>query len=801
VPDTGFSCAAQQFPGYYADTDAAASCQVFHLCQADGRHDAFLCPNGTLFSQGSLVCDWWFKVRCADSDSYLHRNAQIGAASTESERAPPDFEELGSGTASTAGKLASTDSSTKPQHPLPSPTATHTRLTHHAPASPAPTHHPVPPTPSTHHRQSAHPPLASASPFHTHSNPAGQHSHTHSHSDQPSPQSTVHSHQPTHHSLPQYTVNLDSHNPTQFTASQSTSHGLPQFTGSQSASHSLLQSTGSVLNHNPTHFSVIPDSHSSPQFTVGQSASHSLPQSTVSLASHTLPHSTASQSTSQSHAHSTVSQSASHNFPQFTHSQSSGHSLPQFTVTQRSHIPTLFREDVLSLLPRKTRIPEGPLRPETGRKPTRPYGTPEDTNQHANQQANQPNLHPPKSLAYSSQESNFITGPPAPKEDERVEYDEVYSATIFPPNIPQLGDVYEAAKGRVVVKVVKESSDRPSLPDPLQRSVVFEGTPLHVPKVSSHLQSLIHKNTPPESTQGLHISSFPQSSVDESTQHAPHVTPSFPPRPFQKGTLVSKLQDNSKASLSKQSGRQHTSLQNAKEDLPSVSSFGQATILPSPKDLNPQYLSQLPHHSNDHPTQAKPRNPSKEDNEAVPHQIHVWKPSKEPFAASQPPQHTSPAPDPSLNLIIPKPQPGDTFPASSQPLQGPSNQLTHHFKIIHVTGLPSEYVSVAPSDQKDTFNSPNLHPGVRESLEASDSDFRNLHDSFRVILKRSADASDPRDVISNPTRVIVDAGDLPASAKVFSSTHVFFQGQKQSHEPVVIRKGSLPHRHLPTFSM
>ncbi|KAK8379395.1 hypothetical protein O3P69_019356 [Scylla paramamosain] len=626
VPDTGFSCAAQQFPGYYADTDAAASCQVFHLCQADGRHDAFLCPNGTLFSQGSLVCDWWFKVRCADSDSYLHRNVQIGAASTESERAPLDFEELGSGTASTAGKLASTDSSTKPQHPLPSPTTTHTRLTHHAPA---PTHHPVPPTPSTHHRQSVHPPLASASPFHTHSNPAGQHSHTHSHSDQP----------------------------------------------------------------------------------------------------------------------------------------------------------------------------KGPLRPETGRKPTRPYGTPEDTNQHANQQANQPNLHPLKSLAYSSQESNFITGPPAPKEDERVEYDEVYSATIFPPNIPQLGDVYEAAKGRVVVKVVKESSDRPSLPDPLQRSVVFEGTPLHVPKVSSHPQSLIHKNTPPESTQGLHISSFPQSSVDESTQHAPHVTPSFPPRPFQKGTLVSKLQDNSKAFLSKQSGRQHTSLQNAKEDLPSVSSFGHATILPSPKDLNPQYLSQLPHHSNDHPTQAKPRNPSKEDNEAVPHQIHVWKPSKEPFAASQPPQHTSPAPDPSLNLIIPKPQPGDTFPASSQPLQGPSNQLTHHFKIIHVTGLPSGYVSVAPSDQKDTFNSPNLHPGVRESLEASGSDFRNLHDSFRVILKRSADASDPHDVISNPTRVIVDAGDLPASAKVFSSTHVFFQGQKQSHEPVVIRKASLPHRHLPTFSM
>lgn len=43
IPETGFNCADYEFPGYYADVEA--ECQVFHICQEDGRHDAFLCPN------------------------------------------------------------------------------------------------------------------------------------------------------------------------------------------------------------------------------------------------------------------------------------------------------------------------------------------------------------------------------------------------------------------------------------------------------------------------------------------------------------------------------------------------------------------------------------------------------------------------------------------------------------------------------------------------------------------------------------------------------------------------------------
>ncbi|XP_042856833.1 uncharacterized protein LOC122243357 isoform X2 [Penaeus japonicus] len=78
VPDTGFSCEEQDFPGYYADTAPQAGCQVFHICQFDGRQDAFLCPNGTIFNQQYFVCDWWFNVDCAANEQFFNLNAEIG---------------------------------------------------------------------------------------------------------------------------------------------------------------------------------------------------------------------------------------------------------------------------------------------------------------------------------------------------------------------------------------------------------------------------------------------------------------------------------------------------------------------------------------------------------------------------------------------------------------------------------------------------------------------------------------------------------------------------------------------------
>lgn len=38
--------------------------QVFYICVGSGPGEAMLCPNGTLFSQDFLVCDWWFNIDC-----------------------------------------------------------------------------------------------------------------------------------------------------------------------------------------------------------------------------------------------------------------------------------------------------------------------------------------------------------------------------------------------------------------------------------------------------------------------------------------------------------------------------------------------------------------------------------------------------------------------------------------------------------------------------------------------------------------------------------------------------------------
>jgi hypothetical protein len=77
-PETGFKCTDQQWPGYYADVEAR--CQVFHICQANGRSDAFLCPNGTVFSQQYFVCVWWFDFDCATAPQFFELNAQLYAA-------------------------------------------------------------------------------------------------------------------------------------------------------------------------------------------------------------------------------------------------------------------------------------------------------------------------------------------------------------------------------------------------------------------------------------------------------------------------------------------------------------------------------------------------------------------------------------------------------------------------------------------------------------------------------------------------------------------------------------------------
>ncbi|XP_063610196.1 endochitinase-like [Penaeus indicus] len=75
VPDTSFTCNAQEHPGLYADTEA--QCQTFHICQEDGRQDSFLCPNGTIFNQQYFVCDWWYNFSCDHAARFYSLNALI----------------------------------------------------------------------------------------------------------------------------------------------------------------------------------------------------------------------------------------------------------------------------------------------------------------------------------------------------------------------------------------------------------------------------------------------------------------------------------------------------------------------------------------------------------------------------------------------------------------------------------------------------------------------------------------------------------------------------------------------------
>jgi len=85
VPDTSFLCDGLVPGGYYADPEA--DCQSFHVCASDGRGGltkfSFLCPNGTIFNQQILVCDWWFNVDCSLTEAFYSINEKNAAEREE----------------------------------------------------------------------------------------------------------------------------------------------------------------------------------------------------------------------------------------------------------------------------------------------------------------------------------------------------------------------------------------------------------------------------------------------------------------------------------------------------------------------------------------------------------------------------------------------------------------------------------------------------------------------------------------------------------------------------------------------
>ncbi|XP_037078626.1 nascent polypeptide-associated complex subunit alpha, muscle-specific form-like [Pollicipes pollicipes] len=81
LPDSGFDCRRQQMDGFYADISDEARCQAFWVCH-NKQQDGFLCPNGTVFNQRYLTCDWWFNVQCDESPQHFDLNRNISVVGT-----------------------------------------------------------------------------------------------------------------------------------------------------------------------------------------------------------------------------------------------------------------------------------------------------------------------------------------------------------------------------------------------------------------------------------------------------------------------------------------------------------------------------------------------------------------------------------------------------------------------------------------------------------------------------------------------------------------------------------------------
>ncbi|XP_075238303.1 uncharacterized protein LOC142334274 [Lycorma delicatula] len=75
IPPTRFNCKDQRYKGFFGDPET--NCQVWHYCDLNGGQASFLCPNGTIFSQVVLTCDWWFNVKCASTAQLYVLNERL----------------------------------------------------------------------------------------------------------------------------------------------------------------------------------------------------------------------------------------------------------------------------------------------------------------------------------------------------------------------------------------------------------------------------------------------------------------------------------------------------------------------------------------------------------------------------------------------------------------------------------------------------------------------------------------------------------------------------------------------------
>ncbi|BES97494.1 Chitin Hypothetical protein Peritrophin-A domain [Nesidiocoris tenuis] len=58
--------------GFYADQEH--HCQIFHMCDEDGRRIPYICANDTSFNQQYRICDWDYNVNCAEAPDWYYLN-------------------------------------------------------------------------------------------------------------------------------------------------------------------------------------------------------------------------------------------------------------------------------------------------------------------------------------------------------------------------------------------------------------------------------------------------------------------------------------------------------------------------------------------------------------------------------------------------------------------------------------------------------------------------------------------------------------------------------------------------------
>lgn len=75
IPKTNFECKKQRYKGFFGDPES--ECQAWHYCDLNGGKSSFLCPNGTIFSQAALTCDWWFNVKCESTTQLYVLNERL----------------------------------------------------------------------------------------------------------------------------------------------------------------------------------------------------------------------------------------------------------------------------------------------------------------------------------------------------------------------------------------------------------------------------------------------------------------------------------------------------------------------------------------------------------------------------------------------------------------------------------------------------------------------------------------------------------------------------------------------------